>query len=46
MIPIFETPNKSNRKSGTKDFLEVKAQLPLIEDLNSTYIPGRNFFKQ
>jgi hypothetical protein len=27
-------------KTG-KDFIEVKAQLPLMEDLTSTYIPGK-----
>lgn len=42
LIPLFETQtNRTGAKAGVRDFLEVKAQLPLMEDLTSTYIPGK-----
>ena len=41
LVPLIETqPNRAGLKTG-KDFIEVKAQLPLMEDLTSTYIPGK-----
>lgn len=42
LIPLLETQtNRTGAKARVRDFLEVKAQLPLMEDLTSTYIPGK-----
>ena len=38
IIEVLETANKFNNK--VKDFLVVRAQLPLVLDPNNTYIPG------
>lgn len=41
LIPLFEIQRNLNDKLGSKNFFEIKAQLPLVVDLNSTYVPGK-----
>ena len=43
LIPLFETQKNVKAKGEPKNFIEFKAQLPLIVDLNSTYVPGNLF---
>jgi len=42
LIPLVET-QVVERQSGSsaKDWMEIKAQLPLVVDSNSTYVPGK-----
>jgi len=45
LIPLVETQVEERRiGGGGKDWMEIKAQLPLMVDSNSTYVPGKQNF--
>jgi len=50
LIPLMETQvidrQKKGGRKGIENWLDIKAQLPLLVDSNSTYVPGEIEFKK